>query len=222
MPKDPETYLDATSFSLLERAKQADPLAWDQIVDCYGSMVFHWCRTAGLSPEAARDVGQEVFLAAYRNLDRFTPRHHVGSFRSWLRSITRSKFADHVKQHPAGLTPAGGSEALRRVQQLEFPPDDESAVHSDTRLVYLKIEEFIHNEFSDTHCRAFYMVSSEQLSAKEAAQQLDMTRNAVYLACSKIRRRVKEEFGDLMDGFEQTPNAARIEGSAERLNSRKG
>jgi RNA polymerase sigma-70 factor (ECF subfamily) len=187
-----------TSSSLLQRAKQSDPVAWNRIVNCYSGMVFQWCRTAGLRPEEARDIGQEVFLAAYRYLPEFKPRYHSGSFRGWLRAITKSKFLDFVNYSPAGMRARGGSEIRDRMEQLEFPEDNEEVLQDDLMILHRRVEQFIRAEFSDIHCEAFFRVAVHEQLPTEVASQLQISRNAVYLACTRIRRRVREEFGELL------------------------
>jgi len=189
---------DRTSSSLLERAKQADPVAWNRIVECYSGLVFHWCRSAGLRPEEARDVGQEVFLAAYRKLPNFAPLHEYGSFRGWLRAITKSKFLDFVDHTPASMRAEGGSDIRTRFEQLRFPDDDEALIRDDLMMLHRRVEKFIRAEFSKGHSEAFFRVSVEGQSPADVADQLGMSRNAVYLACTRIRKRVKLEFAELL------------------------
>ena len=82
--------------------------------------------------------------------------------------------------------------------QVRFPADDEVSVRDDLIMLHQKIEEFIRTEFSAHHCEAFFRVSVQEQAPADVAMQLGMTRNAVYLACTRIRKRVKEEFGELL------------------------
>ena len=101
MSADPQS----TSLSLLQRARANDEQAWSQLVVLYGPLVHRWCKRSMLKDEDIADIFQETFRAVAANLDSFSPTRSVGSFRSWLRTIVRSKVADHFRrlnQQPAG------------------------------------------------------------------------------------------------------------------------
>jgi hypothetical protein len=61
----------ATSLSLLDRARAADPAAWDRVVRLYQPSVLAWCHRAGVRGADADDVAQDVFAAAFSHLGRF-------------------------------------------------------------------------------------------------------------------------------------------------------
>jgi hypothetical protein len=58
-PADPSSI----SSGVLARLRCWDAGAWRTMIALYGPEVYRWCRRAGLGPEEAADVGQEVFLA---------------------------------------------------------------------------------------------------------------------------------------------------------------
>src|SRR5262245_63757732 len=96
----------ATSPSLLDRVRAGEAIAWNRFAELYEPLVHHWCRRARLSPESAADVWQEVLLAVSNYIGDFE-RRGPGSFRSWLRSIARSKICD--EQRRRALPAEGGS-----------------------------------------------------------------------------------------------------------------
>ena len=54
-----------TRLSLLTRIAKPGPvdqLAWEEFVDQYGPMIYHWCRRWGLQDADAKDVTQQVLL----------------------------------------------------------------------------------------------------------------------------------------------------------------
>ena len=58
----------ATPTSLLQRLKDRDGTAWQQLLQLYGSTVEKWCRRAGVSAEDAADLRQvsPVGLVGYK------------------------------------------------------------------------------------------------------------------------------------------------------------
>src|SRR2546429_459226 len=101
----------STSPSLLARARANQPAAWEQLVDLYAPLVYHWCRRAALGPEDTADVFQEVFRAVARNLSDFRREREGDTFRGWLRTITRNKVRDHYRRHQEGPQAIGGTDA---------------------------------------------------------------------------------------------------------------
>jgi len=92
---------------------QIDPEEW---VTNHGDYLFrHALARTGLQ-EAAEDLVQETFLAAWQSAHRFAGR---ASERTWLLSILRNKIADHYRKQ----RPEIGSrdvEALARMEEQQF------------------------------------------------------------------------------------------------------
>src|SRR5262249_58500367 len=109
--------------SLLERAQARDPAAWERLVALYAPLVLHWCRQLGLREDDLADVFQDVFGAVAAHLAAFHRERGGGTFRGWLRTITRNKVTDHYRRHRREPAGAGGSEARERpAQGPEAPP----------------------------------------------------------------------------------------------------
>ena len=106
-----------TSQSLIIRAKQRDKAAWDRLVKLYSPLVYFWCKGSGLDSVDIHDVFQDVFHSVSLNLEKFRPRKS-GSFRGWLRTITRNKIADHFRKARSHPDPVGGTEAQQFLQQF--------------------------------------------------------------------------------------------------------
>ncbi len=65
-----------------------------EVYDTYGSLVFSICRRS-VDEAPAADVTQEVFIAAWRNRERYDPTR--GGLAPWLTGITRNKIIDHFR-----------------------------------------------------------------------------------------------------------------------------
>src|SRR5262245_47281260 len=100
-----------TSRSLLERARDRDPAAWQRLVSLYEPLVRHWCRRGGVLAQDGDDVVQEVFATAFAALDTFRHAEHAGSFRGWLKGVTRNRVKEHHRHLRRHVEAAGGSDA---------------------------------------------------------------------------------------------------------------
>ena len=101
----------STASSLLERARQQTPGAWERLTTLYGPLVYSWSRRAGLQAEDAADVVQDVFRAVVIHLSGFRRERSGDSFRGWLWTITQNKIRD-LRRRQAGRPEAvGGTDA---------------------------------------------------------------------------------------------------------------
>lgn len=188
-----------TSSSLLFRAQQDDATAWERIVKLYAPLVFHWCRGWGLKPHDAENVGQDVFLAVSKNLTGFK-RQADATFRGWLWTIARNKYVDFVRKATNSPHSIGGSDALDMLASIEdLATIDEQEVSAERGMLYQRALELIQGEYSERDFQAFYRVTVNGVSAADVASDMGITVNTVYLAKSRILKRLRDEFSDIID-----------------------
>lgn len=65
-------------------------------------------------------------------------------------------------------------------------------------LLYSRVLELIRSEFEERTWRAFLRVIVDGVSAGDVATELEMSVNSVYLAKSRILRRVRDELRDVL------------------------
>jgi RNA polymerase sigma-70 factor (ECF subfamily) len=193
----------ATSLSLLDRVRSRDQTAWEKLVELYAPLVYRWCLRFGLQHADAADVGQEVFTAVARKIRDFRRDRAGDSFRGWLFAITRNKVRD-LKPAP-GTTGAGGSDIQRQMEQLacEREADSDSQLlesqPDEEKLLLQRALAFVREEFEPQTWNAFWKVFVDDMPVSDVAEELAMSKNAVYVAKSKILRRLKEEYAAIID-----------------------
>ncbi len=99
---------------LLEAFRQGKPGAFDAIVRAHQDRVYAFCARMLSDREEALDVAQEVFLSAYRNLDRF---REEASLSTWLLKIAANRSLNRIRQR--------SSRAAREVSYPESPLRDD-------------------------------------------------------------------------------------------------
>ncbi len=190
------------SSSLLERLKAYSPESWRRFVRLFGPVVYHWCRKRGLQRADASDVGQNVFREVAGRIGDFHRDRPGDTFRGWLWTITQSKIADHWRTQQKGPLATGGSAAQARLEQLETAspaePDSQPDMGSLVGL-YRRGLELIRSEFEERTWQAFWRVAVEDRRPVEVAEELGMSVNAVYIAKSRVLRRLRTELGQLFD-----------------------
>lgn len=86
------TNLDGTDTALVARSLQGDRAAFDRLVQRYQHPIYSLCLRMTGDPAAAEEVGQDVFLSAWRALRTF---RQEARFDTWLRRIAVNKSKNH-------------------------------------------------------------------------------------------------------------------------------
>ena len=188
--------MDSTSVSLLRRLHTDEKeIAWERFVELYAPLIYHWTLRAGLSGDDAADCVQNVLTVLVDQLPTFIydPKQ---SYRAWLRTVTVNKCRDTLRHNATVVQSAIrlGPEDAVSADAVELFSDQEyhrSLVH--------RAMELMQTEFEPKTWQACWgqVVAGETSSV--VAQRLGMTENAVYLAKSRVLRRLRDELDGLMD-----------------------
>ena len=165
----------------------------------YYPLVCRWCVSKGLQPHDCVDVAQEVFAAVSKNIKRFRRESPQDSFCAWLRTITTSKMNDHWRRQEKQAVSIGGSEAHRWLAEIpESPgePGEVPATVDEEAVVVRAALDALSVEFEPRTWRAFWRASVDGQPAAQVADELGTTSNAVYLAKSRVLRRLREELSE--------------------------
>jgi RNA polymerase sigma-70 factor, ECF subfamily len=191
-----------TSFTLLERLRANEGDAWRIMVQLYTPLVHHWCVRGGVRGADAEDVAQEVLRAAASHMDDFRRDRPGDSFRAWLRGITRNMILQHFRRGGRQPQATGGTDAQRRLQHVaedasSAAPEEEDPVE-ELDALRRRALELVRGEFEERTWHAFWMTVVEGRSPVDVAADTDVTPAAVRMAKSRVLRRLKEEFGELI------------------------
>lgn len=198
----------STSNSLLLRACGGESLAWQRVVQIYGPLVYCWARRTGLQPQDAADVTQDTFLAISTRLAQFRSDRPGATFRGWLRTITRNKSADLIRERIGRPNVRGGSvnlAALDAIRDEHEPPDQDGSSASassvedegDKRAIVRRIMSIMRGSFEKNTWQAFWRVVVDGCSPDEVATELGMSRWAVYKARARVLQRLRDELAGL-------------------------
>jgi RNA polymerase sigma-70 factor (ECF subfamily) len=203
--KDNSVPLDVTiqsslASSVLVRAQGGDGEAFAKITALFGGLVYHWCRRAGLSPEDSEDVSQQVFISVSNGLNGFKREKPSDSFRGWLRVVTRSRVMDFFRANSHREVPVGGTSFMERINSIVEQGDEViGEERAETNILVERAMSLLQSEFSANDCKAFHMLVIDAIAPREVAEKLGLSLNSVYIAKSRILKRMRDEFDDLMD-----------------------
>jgi RNA polymerase sigma-70 factor (ECF subfamily) len=185
--------------SLIVRLQDNDGEAWEEFVDLFAPLIFHWCQRLNLGTSDSSDVMQEVFAAVSVSISNFRNRGN-GTLRGWLWTITQNKVRDFYRRNRHRESALGGSAAQLKLAQMIQPIDEQSfeeltSVVQSKRLLHRALR-LIENDFKESTWQAFWRATIEGQPTNSIAQDLGISPNSVRQSKSRVLRRLREQLGD--------------------------
>jgi RNA polymerase sigma-70 factor, ECF subfamily len=190
----------STSLTLLQRLRDNEPDAWRVMVGLYEPLVRHWCGRQGVRGADAEDAAQEVFRAAAAGLARFRRDQPGDSFRAWLRGITRNVLLLHFRRAASQPQASGGTDALLRINEVsqDDPPAEDEDPPSELDALRQRALDLVRAQVGERTWQAFWLVAVEGQAPADVAARFGVSPSAVRLSKSRVLRRLKEQFGELI------------------------
>lgn len=184
--------MDSTPASLLYRLREpSDQEAWRRFVNIYTPLLYHWVQGWGSQAQDASDIIQEVFIVLLQSLPKFV-YNPQRSFRAWLHTVVRTKWCDWQRRRGRVVTENSG------LSGVETLPDWAVREEAEFRsYVIARTLQLLEGEFGAKTISAFRATAIEQRVARDVAQELGLTENAVYLARGRVMRRLREELAGM-------------------------
>ena len=185
--------MDSTPVSLLERLRApADEAAWRQFVNLYTPLLCHWGRRAGLAEPDLADLIQDVFTTLVRVLPDFQ-YDSQRSFRSWLKTVLMNRLRNQIAARRA--TVVVGS--LDEIAAPDFPEPLSEAEYRG--MIVNQALRIMQDAFEPATWQAAKACLVDGRPAAEVAAETGMSINSVYLARSRVLKRLRQELDGLLD-----------------------
>ncbi|HWG42527.1 MAG TPA: sigma-70 family RNA polymerase sigma factor [Gemmataceae bacterium] len=191
----------ATSKTLLQRLLANDGDAWRVMVQLYTPLVCHWATRGGIRGADVEDVAQEVLQAASTHMQNFRRDRPGDSFRGWLRGITRNMVLQHFRRSGRNPRASGGTDALVQLHAIEDAAtsgDEDEDPAEELDGLRRRALELVRGEFEERTWRAFWMTVVESRAPADIAAEMGVSPTAIRMAKSRVLRRLKETFGELI------------------------
>ncbi len=190
----------STSVSLLWRLKRPDEsAAWERFIGLYAPMIHAWVKRQGLADTDADDLAQEVMTILVQKLPEFdySPDR---SFRGWLRTITVNKTRDFFRRRAARKESVEISLKFSAAEPVVEPEHREFIEAAEYRAQLVgRALRIMQAEFRPATWQACWRLVVDDCPADQVAAELGITANAVYIAKSRVLRRLREELHGLLD-----------------------
>lgn len=186
--------MDTTPVSLLERIRTpGDHEAWTRLVELATPLLFFWAQRAGLRRHDAADLVQDVLTVLVRKLPDFV-YDRERSFRGWLKTVTSNKLSERRRAPAARAEPGDGW-----LDELAGPDDSDAFWEVEYReYLVARALEIMRADFQPTTWKACWEHVVSGRSAEEVAAELGLSAGAVYVAKSRVLRRLRQELGGML------------------------
>src|SRR5579864_7319947 len=88
-----------TRYTLLSRLQNWDDWeSWKDFFDTYWRLIYSVAIKSGLTETEAQDVVQETLISVAKDIQKFRRDRQLGSFKGWLRNLTRWRVADQLRK----------------------------------------------------------------------------------------------------------------------------
>jgi RNA polymerase sigma factor (sigma-70 family) len=183
-----------TRASLLARLDDPrDDDAWRQFVSLYGPVVFGFATKRGLQDSDAADLTQDVLRAVATAVHRLDYDPRKGLFRSWLYTVARNKLQDFAAVRNRQCQGSGDTGIEELLAQQPAKEDHVLWDKEYDQQMFLWASTQVRGGFAESSWQAFWQVAVEGRSPEAVAEALGMSLGAVYIAKSRILKRLRQE-----------------------------
>jgi RNA polymerase sigma-70 factor (ECF subfamily) len=196
-----------TRQSLLSRLRDwQDQDGWREFFDTYWRLIYNVARKSGLGDAEAQDVVQNTFMYLARRMPNFHYDRTRGSFKSWLRVVTRSRISVYRRTEKAEEKfireplPGAEGEDASALEQLPDPAadalDEVWQREWQTNLMDAALRR-VRAKVSSQQLLIFRLASTDKLPMSQVAKKLGVSLAQVYLARHRVGRMLKTEVARL-------------------------
>lgn len=184
----------ATRASLLIRlADMDDQVAWTQFVHLYGPMIHQWCLFWKLQDADAEEVTQALIVKLFQCMRDFHYDPSVGSFRGWLKTVTRNAVLDYFRRR---RPESNNSKAIQEIHDTQAYEDFAARIEQVYDMERLEeARQRVRQRVAEHTWRAFELATETDQPVKAIAEQTGLQVAMVYVAKSKVIKMLREEMG---------------------------
>ena len=204
----------STSGTLLDRVKAGDEESRARLFNLYRPLVYH--RYLAKVPKQERpDLVQAVFATVFAKIGKFEKRFDGPAFRGWLHRISFNKVGDNIRRKRREARAKDDVEITPGTSSPSGPNDRDDA--AEKRMIFRQALEMVRAEFEPDTFKAACRRLIEREPYGVIAADMGKSLNAVYIATSRVLRRVRdilEELGEL--AREPSPAPERLEANHDQ------
>ncbi|MFT4024705.1 MAG: sigma-70 family RNA polymerase sigma factor [Flavihumibacter sp.] len=169
--------------NFIERLRTGEEDAFRELVETWQDRVYNTCIGLLQQEEDAQDCTQEVFITAYRKIDRFREEAAVGT---WLYRIAVNRSLDLLRKRNRGK-PAG--------EWIDFQhPGVQLEKKQGAAILFRAIRQLPENQKV-----AYQLQQMENLSQREIAAVMELSESAVEGLLQRARGTLRKILADYLE-----------------------
>jgi RNA polymerase sigma factor (sigma-70 family) len=188
----------ARDEELVAAVREGDDRAFETLYERYQERIARYVHGMVHDHARAEDITQDVFMAALR---RMRASDQAIAFKPWIYEIAKNAAIDAFRRSSRTQVVSLDLEvgtARGRSRALAAPgPSPDGAIVAREQFTRLR---GAFDGLSDTHHEILVMRELEGLSYREIGERLNMSGSSVESTLFRARRRLSEEYGDLLSG----------------------
>ena len=178
---------------LVERAKEGDSSAFEELVRLKSSRVLAHCRRMIADREDARDIAQLVFIRLWEKLDTYDP---AWQFDTWLYRVVSNVTIDFVRSRQTRDNAVNSP--LRLVRDVSHASQAVAMQHDEVDAIF----EDCSQALTPLQKQVFVMREIEQMTSPEVAKVLgcreSTVRNHLFNARRTLQRELAEKYPEYL------------------------
>ena len=193
-----------TSVSFLGRLQDRnDADNWMRLHEIYAPLLRRWLASYEIQGPDEDDLVQAVMMTVASEIGEFQHNGRTGAFRSWLKNIMLNRIRAFWQQRKRSPNvDARLSQFADPHSELARQWDAEHDQH-----VLQELLRLVRPQFQPQTWLAFQRTALEGAPPAKTAQELGITTNAVFIAKSRVMRRLREEADGLVESSSRfSPN----------------
>lgn len=200
MPLQAEDFIP-TRYSLLSRLQNWDDQeSWKDFFDTYWRLIYAMALKSGLTETEAQEVVQETIICVAKDIGKFKRDPAAGSFKGWLRNLTRWRIADQLRKR----RPNVAGDSVLDADHSGWPEPGEIPAPADAGLEKIWEEEWqsnlmtaamerVRHRVKEEHYQIFDLNVIRQWPAGKVAATLNVSVALVYLAKHRVTALIRKE-----------------------------
>jgi RNA polymerase sigma factor (sigma-70 family) len=189
-----------TRASLLRRIRDpGDTRSWQTFVDVYSPLIYRHARSRGLQDADAAEVTQEVLFQVSRSVQNFEYSPERGRFRDWLGTVAENKIRSLLMRRTGAVQGRGDPAACDPLATALSPEQETEWEEAFNRHLLQAALVRTRAHFEEQTWRAFELVWREERAVSQVAQEMGQQINWVYLAKSRVLKRLRAEIQELAE-----------------------
>lgn len=174
------TLPNKTDEEIVAQITRGDSDAYGLLMERYEAKLLHYVTYLIHDPTSARDVVQETFIKAYRNLQGFNPKY---KFSSWVYRIAHNEAMNVIQKYKRQ-----SDVDIDELPVVTYEPS--FAEHIDASILRGHVHECI-NELEQKYRDVVQLVYFEQMKYEEVADVLHIPPSTVGVWLSRAKAKLR-------------------------------